>query len=81
MTHQQILARVSSIVADVVGADGLSLAPAMTAADVDGWDSVANIQIVVAVEKAFDIRLRTGEIASLKNVGELVERIAARTAP
>lgn len=80
MTHQQILARVSSIVADVVGVDDLSLAPAMTAADVDGWDSVANIQIVVAVEKAFDIRLRTGEIASLKNVGELVERIAARRA-
>jgi acyl carrier protein len=73
-----ILRRVTTIVADVLGHDSLTLEPSMTAADVDGWDSVAHIQILVAVEQAFKVRFRTGELGAVQNVGALVQRIAAR---
>lgn len=79
MTDQQILERMTEIVADTLGLEDLRLEPSMSAADVDGWDSLAMVQIVVAVEKAFNIRLRTGEIASIKSVGEFVARIASRS--
>lgn len=78
MTDDQILQRVSEIVADTLGLDGLTLVPSMTAADVDGWDSLTNVQIVVAVERAFGIRFRTGEIAAIRNVGDFIAGIASR---
>lgn len=50
----------------------------MTAADVDNWDSLSNILMIVAVEESFKINFSTGEITQLKNVGELVDVIAAK---
>ncbi len=78
MTHEDILQRVSPIVADILGHYTLTLTPSMTAADVEGWDSLANVQIFVAIEKAFGFRFRTGEITAIDNVGTLVSRIASR---
>lgn len=78
MTAAEILEQVTRIVAETVGLDDLALVPSMTAADVEGWDSLAHVQIIVGIERAFDLRFRTGEIATIKNVGELVERIGAR---
>lgn len=78
MTQTDILRTVSSVVGDVVGTDGLDLQPTMTAKDVEGWDSLAHVTIIVSLEKAFGIRFRIGEIATLKNVGELVGHIASR---
>ena len=79
MTHEEILERLGDIVAETVGLDRLVLTAATTAADVDGWDSLAHVQIIVAVERAFSVQFRTGEIAAIGNVGELVARIAARS--
>ena len=78
MTHTEILDRINGIVAEVLGTDELSLNLSTTAADVEGWDSLTHVQIMVAVERAFGIRFRTGEMAALANVGELVHRIASR---
>lgn len=78
MTQPEILDRLNAIVADVLAIDNPSLQPSTTASDVEGWDSLTHVQIIVAVEKAFNIRFRTGEMASIANVGELVSRIAKR---
>ena len=78
MTHAEILEQIEEIVADTIGLDRLSLTPSSTAADVEGWDSLANVQIIVGIEKRFGIRFRTREIAAIKNVGELIARIAER---
>lgn len=80
MSREEILARVSGIVADVVGIDRLVLEPSMSAADVEGWDSLTNVQILVSIEATFGIRFRVGEIAAIRNVEELVARIASRVA-
>jgi acyl carrier protein len=76
--QEQILEQVARIVADTLGSDTVTLTPDTTAADVEGWDSLANVQIIVAIEKHYRIRFRTGEIASIRNVGELVARIERR---
>jgi len=78
MTDAEILERLNGVVSDTLDLDTVSLQPSTTAADVDGWDSLAHIQIIVAIERSFGIRLRVGEMASIANVGELVSRIAAR---
>jgi acyl carrier protein len=57
----------------------LSIGPETTADDIEGWDSLTHIQLLVIIEKAFRIRFNTGEIAGLANVGEMVELIARRT--
>ncbi|MGH7665043.1 MAG: acyl carrier protein [Gemmatimonadaceae bacterium] len=58
--------------------DELEVTRSTTARDVDGWDSLSNVELMVALESAFRIRFYTGEIANLKNVGELVDVISAR---
>lgn len=52
--------------------------PALTAADVEQWDSLANVQMMVLVEQAFGIRFTTNEIAGLANLGELSALIAQK---
>jgi len=73
--ESQIIAKLNEIVAGTLGLDRVELAPHMTASDVEGWDSVSTIQILVAIEAEFGIRFRTAEMASIENVGGLVSRI------
>jgi acyl carrier protein len=80
MSHETILKRLSEIVGDILGLDDLSLTEEMTADQVEGWDSISNVAIMVGVEKAFGMRLRTGEMATLKNVGDLMRAVAERSA-
>jgi acyl carrier protein len=55
--------------------ESLVLTDATTAKDVDGWDSLAHVSIVVAIEKEFGIHLGVKHSTSLKNVGALVDAI------
>ena len=55
----------------VLDNDTLELLPQMTAADVEGWDSLSHIDLIVALEREFKIKFTTAEISKLKNVGEL----------
>ena len=80
LTREEILEQVSQIVGETIDVEGLALQPSMTASDVAGWDSLAHVQIMVAIERAFGIRFRTGEMTSIADVGELVKRIEVRLA-
>jgi acyl carrier protein len=51
---------------------------ATTAGDVPGWDSLAHVKIILAVERAFAFRIRTTEMARLDNIGALVDVVIAR---
>lgn len=79
MDEPQIYAQLSEIFQDVFDEDSISLTPDLSARDVDSWDSLTNIRLMVTVEKVFKIRISTAEIGNLKNVGELVALIKART--
>lgn len=77
-TEDQVLSRVRRVIASVFGDDDVVVESSTTAADVEGWDSVSNIEVLVALEREFGIRFNTGEMATLANVGQLVTLIAGR---
>ncbi len=65
---------------DVFMVDDMKLTPELSAKDVKGWDSFKQIEIMVSVEERFNIKLSTREIDNLKNVGDLADVIAKKTA-
>lgn len=78
MTEEQTWERLTQVFSDVFD-EPIVIGPATTAKEVEGWDSLSNIQLLVAIEKAFPgVKFNTGEIASLRNVGEMVAIIRQR---
>lgn len=78
LSRVDVLKRVQEIVAGVVGNPVIDLQEATTADQVPGWDSLTHIQIIIAVEKTFQIRLKASEVAQLNNVGSLIDIVLAR---
>jgi len=78
MDDPQIYARLTEIFQDIFDEDSIQLTPELSAKDVDGWDSLSHIRLILTVEKAFKIKLSTSEIGKLENVGDLVALIRAR---
>lgn len=54
------------------------LTPEATADDVEGWDSLSHVNLIMAVENRFDIRFKPKEIASFKNVGDLARCVESK---
>jgi acyl carrier protein len=63
---------------DRVFLDRVELRPDLSAKDVPEWDSMIHISLVVAVEQAFGVRFRLGEVEATQNIGEFVELIGKR---
>jgi acyl carrier protein len=78
MNRQEILNEVTAVFSDTLDEDKLQLQESSTADDVEGWDSLTHVQLVVAVEKKFKIRFTAKEIQGWKNVGELVDSISSK---
>jgi len=70
--------RLSTIFRDVFDDESLVLRDDLTAEDVENWDSLTHINLIVAIEKEFRIRFTTAEVSRLKNVGELEALVAAK---
>lgn len=75
MEKEQILSEVQEIFREILDQENLVLKPETTAAEVEDWDSLSHIQLVVAIEKHFKIRFTSKEIQSWKNVDEMVSSI------
>jgi acyl carrier protein len=80
METSEIMARVTPIFRVVFNDDALVVGEGTTAADVPGWDSLSNINLLIAVEKAFDVKFSIKDVRNLKNVGELLELIKRKAA-
>lgn len=78
MIEQAVFTRLTNVFRDVFDDDGIQLSRETTAADIEDWDSLEHINLMAAVESEFGIRLSMGEVSTMKNVGELVDIIAAR---
>jgi acyl carrier protein len=70
---QDIIDRLQPIFHDVFDNPKLVITPASNAESVPGWDSLAHINLVSAIEQEFNIRFALGELETLKNVGEMAE--------
>lgn len=80
MEKQQIISQVEAIFRDLLDDESIVLTPDTTANDVEDWDSLTHIQLVVAIEKHFKVKFASSEILSWKNVGEMVDCIAKKQA-
>jgi acyl carrier protein len=75
MDEAQIYNRLTQIFEDVFDEDSIRVTPELSAKDVDGWDSLTHIRLMLTVEKAFKIKFSTSEIGRLQSVGDLVALI------
>jgi acyl carrier protein len=73
-----ICERLTPIFRDVFDDDAIVVTPSTTAAEVDAWDSLSHIRLMVAIEQAMGVRFTTAEISSFKNVGDLAACIQGK---
>ena len=78
MTKQEAMKALTPIFRELFDDDSIVLSDKMTAADVDGWDSVEHFNLISEVESRFKMRFSMREVSGMKNVGELAEIVAAR---
>ncbi len=78
MNDMEVWSRLIGVMRETFDRDDLQVSRETTAQDIEEWDSLAHIELVVGIESAFGIKLRTGEIAGLKNVGQLHDVITTR---
>ena len=73
MTEEDIWKQVSIVFQEVFDDEDIVLNPETTAADIEEWDSLTNIQLLIAIERAFPgLKFSTGQVANLQNVGDLI---------
>ena len=75
MTAEETKKRLTEIFIDIFNDNSIVLTRQTTAADIDDWDSLAQISLVVAIEKEFKIQLELGELKALQNVGDMLDVI------
>ena len=75
MKAEDISGRLTDVFRDVLDNNSIVLSRQTTAADIEDWDSLAHISLLVAIEKEFDIKLDLPEINQLQNVGDMLDLI------
>jgi acyl carrier protein len=75
MDVPQIYQRLTEIFQEIFDEDSIDVTPKLSAHDVDGWDSLTHIRLILTIEKVFKIKFSTSEIVKLENVGDMVALI------
>jgi acyl carrier protein len=74
-SSEAIMSKLTDVFIDVFDDDDIALTNETTAGDVDGWDSLTHVRLMLTVERAFKVKFSAAEIGKLKNVGDLVALI------
>ena len=74
----EILDRLQPILRDVLENNALIITAASSAKNVEGWDSLAHINLVSVIEQEFHIRFALGELERLNNVGDMIELMRSK---
>lgn len=80
MTKEAIYETLDKVFQDVFDDDTITVHADTTANDIEDWDSLEHINLVVAIEEAFGMKFKMAEVTGMKNVGEMVDIIEARCA-
>ncbi len=78
MNREEIFGKLNGVFRDVFDDEDITVTETTSADDIEDWDSLSHINLVVAVEKEFSIKFSMGETTKLKNVGEMVDIIIQR---
>jgi len=78
MSEAEIYTFLRQVFAEVFNRDDIVVHPALTAGDLAGWDSFRQVEIYLALEERFNIRIRTREMQDVANVGDLVALVARK---
>lgn len=78
MSKNEVYEWLNEVFQDVFDDEEIIVNDKTTAADIEDWDSLEHINLVVAVEKKFNIKFSMGEVNRFKNVGEMVDIIMTR---
>ena len=78
MERTEIFEKLNEIFIDVLDLDEVELSDETSADDIDEWDSLSHIQLIVAIEKEFGLKFTSKEIMSWKNVGEMIDCILSK---
>jgi len=79
MTTTEIYEKLTETFHNVFDDDSIVLKPELAASDIDEWDSLAHVRLMLTIEKAFGVKFSAPEIGRLKNVGDLAALIQAKT--
>lgn len=78
MSREEIYENLDEVFRDVFDDDTIHVTDKTTANDIEDWDSLEHINLVVAIENKFNIKFKMSEVTSMKNVGEMVDIISGR---
>ena len=78
MTRAEIFEKLNEIFQEVFDDEEITVKEETTSADIEEWDSLEHINLVVAIEKAFGIKFTMNEVSTMKNVGTMVDIIIER---
>jgi len=70
--------RLNQVFREVFDNDDINIALDTTANDIDGWDSLSHVNLIVAIETKFNIRFSNKELMTFKNVGDLLNCISKK---
>tara|TARA_B100001059_G_C17798621_1_gene564723 strand:+ start:553 stop:792 length:240 start_codon:yes stop_codon:yes gene_type:complete len=75
MNREKIIYQITIAVSDVLDLENLELTEDSTAESVEGWDSLAHINIIIAIEQDFEIKFTLEEIGEFENIKKIVDSI------
>lgn len=78
MTREEIFDGLNEVFRDVFDDEDITVTDSTTSEDIDDWDSLEHINLIVATEKKFGMKFTMGEVTSMKNVGEMADIISQR---
>lgn len=78
MERGEVLKQVNDVFIDILDNKDIVLNDGTTANDIEEWDSLAHVHLVVAIERYFKIRFASKEIQSWENVGEMIDCICSK---
>ncbi len=78
MSREELYVKLNEVFREVFDDEDICVSDETTSNDIEDWDSLEHINLVVAIEKCFGIKFNMGEVNTMKNVGEMVDIILSR---
>ena len=78
MTREEVFEKITGIFREEFDDDTLVIVDETNAEDIEDWDSLAHVELVMSMEKEFNMKFNIKEVGKLKNVGEMADLILSR---